>query len=310
MKRHGYNRRGAAIPQASHALHIEQRDFSFLSRRLRRRAGAAADRARSTRSSRRRRTTWASGIAATTTRCRASEYLEWTGEWVQPRGARAGRRRLAVPERRRQADRPVDGARRRAGGSARICSCRTRFTGSSRSRSRRRSPARAPASTTTSRSATTSRSTAGGSSTTATSSSSTSRRGGDTPLDRQAIGVRYQDQSNVGALADGGVGRALPRQHLVHSLRDDPEPREGPAASGHLPAEAAGDVPAAARPRSARSSSPTRSSASGRPPSPARSWAELRRHRDGRGLSRRRRSNEPAQRCRTAQPASRNRIVA
>ena len=46
-------------------------------------------------------------------------------------GAAAGR--LAVPERRRQAERPVDGARRRAGRRARTCGCRTSFTGSSRS---------------------------------------------------------------------------------------------------------------------------------------------------------------------------------
>ena len=63
----------------------------------------------------------------------------------------------------------------------------------------------------TSPSATTSRSTASDSSTTATSSSSTSRRRGRTPLDRLAIGVPYQDESNVtrwqgGAAASAAAG--------------------------------------------------------------------------------------------------------
>ena len=94
--------------------------------------------------------------------------------------------------------------------------------------------------------------------------------GGQTPIDRQAIGVRYQDRS---------------RQHLVHPVRDDPEPRQGPAASRHLPAQAAGDVPEDERPRS--------NEAGGRPVPRARlhrdrlrpTRSELHRHRDGRGLS-------------------------
>ena len=51
-------------------------------------------------------------------RCRGREYLEWTGEWVAGRRRVLAARRLAVPERRRQADRSLDRARRRAGGAA------------------------------------------------------------------------------------------------------------------------------------------------------------------------------------------------
>ena len=43
---------------------------------------------------------------------------------------------------------------------------------------------------------------------------------------------------------------ALPRQHVVPALRHDQEPRQGPPASGDLPAAAAGTVHPAARPRS------------------------------------------------------------
>ena len=43
------------------------------------------------------------------------------------------------------------------------------------------------------------------------------------PVERRALGRRREQP-------------ALPRQHLVHPLRDDPEPRQGPAAPGHLPA--------------------------------------------------------------------------
>ena len=94
------------------------------------------------------------------------------------------------------------------------------------------------------------------------------------------------------ALARGRPRTALPRQHVVHSLRDDPEPREGPAAPGDVPASASGDVPAAARRRSHhdRRGSVPRTRIDGRRVRAAR--AQLRRHRDGRGLSRRKRSRE------------------
>ena len=62
---------------------------------------------------------------------------------------------------------------------------------------------------------------------------------GRTPLDRRAIGVPYQDASNVGRWQTGGREPALPRQHLVHSVRHHPEPRQGSPAPGDLPAEGA-----------------------------------------------------------------------
>ena len=87
-------------------------------------------------------------------------------------------------------------------------------------------------------------------------------------------------------LADRRVRRPLSRQHLVHPLRDDSEPRKGPAASGDLPAQAPGDVPAAARPRPR----PGRRRSVPRPRLDRRrlrrAGRELRRHRDGRGLPR------------------------
>ena len=76
-----------------------------------------------------------------------AEYLEWTDSLDGRGRARAAARRLAVPERRREAERPVDGARRRAGGAIRTCGCRTSSTGSSRSRSSAARPARPPGST-------------------------------------------------------------------------------------------------------------------------------------------------------------------
>ena len=92
-----------------------------------------------------------------------------------------------------------------------------------------------PGSTTTWPSATTSRSTAGGSCTTATSSSSISRRDGDAPLDRQAIGVRYQDQSNVGrwrAAASGVRCRGntwfIPYETIQNREKDRPHPATFP----------------------------------------------------------------------------------
>ena len=56
---------------------------------------------------------------------------------------------------------------------------------------------------------------------------------GRTPLDRRAIGVPYQDPSNVGRWQAASEG-PLPRQQLVHPLHHDSEPRARPPASGDL----------------------------------------------------------------------------
>ncbi len=119
------------------------------------------------------------------------------GQRAAARRARAAR--VAVPERRRQADRSRGRRstwRRRCG---RTCSCRTPSTGSSRSPSRSRSPAPGR----------------GCEDDLAVGHYKpiNSKRflhdchefvfhftpNGTTPLDRQAVGVRYQDQSNVAA---------------------------------------------------------------------------------------------------------------
>ena len=96
-------------------------------------------------------------------------------------------------------------------------------------------PARRRRSTATSPSATTSRSTASASSTTATSSSSTSRRGGRTPLDRRAIGVQYQDESNVARWQAGasnlrcrGNTWFIPYETIQSRDKDRPHPATFP----------------------------------------------------------------------------------
>ena len=48
--------------------------------------------------------------------------------------------------------------------------------------------------------------------------------------------MNCQDASNVARWARRRERSPLPRQHLVHSLRNDPEPRQGPPPPGHVPA--------------------------------------------------------------------------
>ena len=70
---------------------------------------------------------------------------------------------------------------------------------------------------------------------------------GDTRLDRLALGVPYQDQSNITRWQSRRRWRALPRQHVVHPLRNDPAPGSRPPAPGDVPVAAAGTVHPAAR---------------------------------------------------------------
>jgi site-specific DNA-methyltransferase (adenine-specific) len=60
-------------------------------------------------------------------------------------------------------------------------------------------------------------------------------RGGDTPLDRQAVGVRYQDQSNVGRWRTAASGVRcrgntwfIPYETIQHRDRDRPHPATFP----------------------------------------------------------------------------------
>ena len=181
--------------------------------------------------------------------------------------------RVAVPERRRQADRSVDGAGRRAG-RAPVPPAAEHDSLDQVDRDRK-GAGRQPGADSTRiwRSATTSRSTAGASCTTATSSSSTSRRTAIRRLDRQAIGVRYQDPSNVGrwrAAASGVRCRGntwfIPYETIQNREKERPHP-------GDLSSQASGDVPAPARPRPDPVPSPIRSSASVRRRSRAPSLA-------------------------------------
>ena len=73
--------------------------------------------------------------------------------------------------------------------------------------------------------------------------------GGNTPLDRNAVGVRYQDQSNVGRWQTAASGVRcrgntwfIPYDTIQSREKDRPHP-------GHLSRQAARDVRAAARPR-------------------------------------------------------------
>ena len=73
-----------------------------------------------------------------------------------------------------------------------------------------------------------------------------------TPLDRLALGVKYQDASNVVPMAARGLGTPLPRQYLVYPLRDHPEPRPRSAAPGDLPRPSARVLRPPARARAER----------------------------------------------------------
>ena len=58
---------------------------------------------------------------------------------------------------------------------------------------------------------------------------------GRVEIDRLALGVPYQDKSNISRWSAYTRERsALSWQHLVHSIRNNPEPREGATASGDV----------------------------------------------------------------------------
>ena len=184
--------------------------------------------------------------------------------------AGAGAGRVAVPERRRQAQGPLDGARRGAGGRGRTSSCRTSSTGSSRSPSRRRWPGARPG---------LADDLAVGHYKPINSERFLNdchefvfhfSRTGDTPLDRRAVGVKYQDKSNVTRWQQAGSGLRcrgntwfLPYDTIQSRDKERPHPATFPCA-------AAGVLPAAARPARASAWSPIRSWAWAVPPWPAR----------------------------------------
>ena len=70
---------------------------------------------------------------------------------------------------------------------------------------------------------------------------------GATRLDRLALGVPYQDQSNIARWRGAAERRPLPRQHLVHPVRDHSAARSRSAASGDVPVAPRRAVSAAAR---------------------------------------------------------------
>ena len=126
--------------------------------------------------------------------------------------------------------------------------------------------------------------------------------GGDTPLDRQAVGVRYQDPSNIGRWRAAASGVRCRGNTWFIPYDTIQRPRERSAAPGNVSTDASRDVSPAARPRS--------HSNRGRPvPGPwldggrlRAAGPELHRHRDGRRLSRARRSSEPARRSSSLTP--------
>ena len=127
---------------------------------------------------------------------------------------------------------------------------------------------------------------------------------GDTPIDRQAIGVRYQDQSNVGRWRTAGSGVRcrgntwfIPYETIQSREKDRPHPATFPPKLPEMCLRLHGLEPRS----SGRRSVPRSWIDRGRL---CRTGTELRRHRDGRGLSqsgsraRARGSSPPATRAR------------
>ncbi len=72
---------------------------------------------------------------------------------------------------------------------------------------------------------------------------------GDTPLERHAIGVRYQDQSNVGRWQAAASGVRCRGNTWFIPYETIQSREQGTSAPGHLSPASARDVPPAARPR-------------------------------------------------------------
>ena len=196
-----YNRDGVPPAPSPTTILRRGRPASLFPRRLHRLLALAA-RAAWTSSSPRRPITWASATARYDDTMPRPEYLEWTSA-----GAAAAARRCAPTVRCSSTSAPSPPTRgrrwtwRRPPGST--SSCRTPSTGSSRSPSKKRWPARGALDEDLA---------------VGHYKPINSQRflhdchefvfhftpGGRTPLDRQAVGVRYQDQSNVATVADGG----------------------------------------------------------------------------------------------------------
>ena len=158
------------------------------------------------------------------------------GRMGEPGGVRAGDRRLTVSQRRRETHRPVDGARRRAGGTAASSASEhdpLDQVDRDREGSRRREGG-------------TREGPRGG-------SLQTDQQppvlhdchefvfhftpGGHTPLDRHAIGVRYQDPSNVGRWQNAAAGVRcrentwfIPYETIHNREKDRPHPATFPPA--------------------------------------------------------------------------------
>ena len=96
---------------------------------------------------------------------------------------------------------------------------------------------------------------------------------GDTPLDRRAVGVKYQDKSNVTRWQQAGLGAAVPRQHLVHPVRHHPEPRQGAARTRRPSRRGCRSTACACTAARACGWSPTHSSDWAAPRSRAPHWA-------------------------------------
>ena len=77
-------------------------------------------------------------------------------------------------------------------------------------------------------------------------------RTGDTPIDRLAVGVKYQDKSNVTRWQQGGADVRCRGNTWFLPVRNHPEPRQGTAASGDVSVAAARLLPEAARPEARR----------------------------------------------------------
>ena len=184
-------------------------------------------------------------IAVITTRCRASTIWNGPASGLAP-SAVSWPRRIALSERRRQADRSLDGHGGRAGRQDRTCSCRTRIHWI-KSIAIDREAAGAAVDL--------DRDLAVGHYKPINSERFVNdchefifhfTPEGRTPLDRRAIGVPYQDASNIARWQTGGHNRRcrgntwfIPYDTIQSRDKDRPHPATFPAASAGVLFQAA-----------------------------------------------------------------------
>ncbi len=165
----------------------------------------------------------------------AARYLEWTGAWIKAAARALDAARLALPERRRQAHRSLDGDGRGAGRAAAPDAPEHHPLDQVDRHRSGRGGRRAPA---------LDRDLAVGHYKPINSARFVNdchefvfhfTPDGRTPLDRRAIGVRYQDESNIARWQTGGTNRRcrgntwfIPYETIQSRDKDRPHPATFP----------------------------------------------------------------------------------